>query len=120
MSCACWRRGLDNEDHTKDIDFSPSGIRKRWEAGYANTQRAIEQAPWKGEFDPLEGVILHEPRAVDGKLERGSDRARHAAAQTANVEAGVRPLAHTFSNDQQRRGERSDPLDPMPRLARAG
>ena len=23
--------------------------------------RALEQAPWQGEFDPLEGVILHEP-----------------------------------------------------------
>lgn len=50
---------LANEDHTKDIDFSPSGIRKRWEAGYAHTSRAIEQAPWEGEFDPLEGIILH-------------------------------------------------------------
>ena len=25
---------LDGEDHTKDIDFSPSGIRTRWQAGY--------------------------------------------------------------------------------------
>jgi NTE family protein len=55
---------LDNEDHTKDVDFSPSGIRRRWEAGYANTCRAIEQAPWQGEFDPLDGVILHEPNDV--------------------------------------------------------
>lgn len=53
---------LDDEDHTKDVDFSPSGIGARWEAGHAATQRALEQAPWQGEFDPLEGVILHEPR----------------------------------------------------------
>ncbi len=33
---------------------------QRWEAGYANTVRALEQAPWESEFDPLEGVILHE------------------------------------------------------------
>jgi NTE family protein len=65
---------LENEDHTKDVDFSPAGIRKRWEAGYAAAQAAIVQAPWQGEFDPLEGVILHEPRVetelvrVDGKL----------------------------------------------------
>jgi NTE family protein len=52
---------LDNEDHTKDVDFSPSGIRQRWEAGYVHTRRAIEQAPWQGEFDPLEGIILHHP-----------------------------------------------------------
>ncbi len=52
---------LDNEDHRKDVDFSPSGIRKRWEAGYEKTRREIARAPWEGEFDPLEGVILHEP-----------------------------------------------------------
>ncbi len=51
---------LGNEDHTKDVDFSPSGIRQRWEAGYDNAKKAIQQAPWEGEFDPLEGVILHE------------------------------------------------------------
>ena len=54
---------VDNEDHTKDVDFSPTGIRTRWEAGYANARRAIDQAPWQGEFGPLDGVILHEPRA---------------------------------------------------------
>jgi NTE family protein len=53
---------LDGEDHTKDIDFSPSGIRKRWEAGYADTKRVLEAAPWSGEFDPVEGFILHEAR----------------------------------------------------------
>jgi NTE family protein len=53
---------LDNEDHTKDIDFSPAGIRQRWESGYEMTMRAMEHAPWKGDFDPLEGVFLHEPK----------------------------------------------------------
>jgi NTE family protein len=53
---------LDGEDHTKDVDFSPSGIRHRWEAGYADARRTLEQAPWQGDFDPIEGVILHEPR----------------------------------------------------------
>jgi NTE family protein len=51
---------LDHEDHSKDIDFSPSGIRQRWEAGYAHTARTLERAPWRGDFDPLEGFILHE------------------------------------------------------------
>jgi NTE family protein len=54
---------LENENHTKDVDFSPSSIRLRWEAGYAKTMRALEQAPWENEFDPLDGVILHEPKA---------------------------------------------------------
>jgi len=52
---------LDNENHTKDIDFSPSGIRQRWEAGYANTMRSLERAAWNDDCDPLEGVILHDP-----------------------------------------------------------
>ncbi|MDV2687022.1 DUF3734 domain-containing protein, partial [Alkalihalophilus lindianensis] len=46
---------LANEDHSKDIDFSPSGIRQRREAGYADTMRTLEAAPWRGDFDPLEG-----------------------------------------------------------------
>jgi NTE family protein len=54
---------LENENHTKDVDFSPSSIRMRWEAGYTKTMRALEQAPWEDEFDPLEGVILHEPKS---------------------------------------------------------
>ena len=53
---------LDNENHTKDVDFSPSGIRMRWDAGYSATMGALEEAAWQGEFDPLEGVILHESK----------------------------------------------------------
>ena len=51
---------LDRETHTKDIDFSPRGIMRRWDAGYSHTRAALEHAPWVGEFDPLSGVILHE------------------------------------------------------------
>jgi NTE family protein len=53
---------LDNENHTKDVDFSPSGVRMRREAGYKATMRALNDAAWLGEFDPLEGVILHESK----------------------------------------------------------
>ncbi|MDO9057678.1 MAG: DUF3734 domain-containing protein, partial [Bradyrhizobium sp.] len=41
-------------------DFSPSGIRQRWDAGYAHTRAVLDRSPWVGEFDPLSGVILHE------------------------------------------------------------
>jgi NTE family protein len=54
---------LTNETHIKDIDFSPAGICERWEAGYADTNRALATQAWLEECDPLEGVILHEPRA---------------------------------------------------------
>jgi NTE family protein len=55
---------LDRENHTKDIDFSPSGIRQRWDAGYSHTLDVLERSPWVGEFDPLSGVILHEQMEV--------------------------------------------------------
>jgi NTE family protein len=55
---------LDNEDHTKDIDFSPAGIRERWRAGYNHMRGALQQAPWRKEIDPTEGLILHEAFAA--------------------------------------------------------
>jgi NTE family protein len=51
---------LDREDHTKDVDFSRSGIQRRWDAGYAHTKAVLAREPWVGQFDPLSGVILHE------------------------------------------------------------
>ena len=51
---------LARESHTKDIDFSASGIRQRWDAGYSHTVDMLARAPWVGDFDPLAGVILHE------------------------------------------------------------
>jgi NTE family protein len=50
----------ERDNNTKDMDFTAAGIRRRWEAGYADARRALEQKPWEREFDPLEGVILHE------------------------------------------------------------
>jgi NTE family protein len=51
---------LSHEDHTKDVDFSPGGIRQRWDAGYAHTKAVLAREPWVGQFDQLSGVILHE------------------------------------------------------------
>jgi NTE family protein len=50
---------LEGEDHTKDIDFTPAGIRTRRQAGYADTLRMIGSAPWEAAADPIEGVIEH-------------------------------------------------------------
>jgi NTE family protein len=51
---------LPHEDHSKDVDFSPDGIRQRWDAGYRHTCDTLERAPWREPADPLEGFILHE------------------------------------------------------------
>jgi NTE family protein len=50
--------GID--DQSKDIDFSPSSIRTRWEAGYQEARSVIVRAPWHLPSDPLEGFVLHE------------------------------------------------------------
>jgi NTE family protein len=55
---------LENENHTKDVDFSPGSIAMRWEAGYANTMQALDRAPWERDTDLRDGVILHEPQAT--------------------------------------------------------
>ncbi len=55
---------IADENHTKDVDFSPSGIRQRWEAGYADTMDMLLRTPWVGDFDPLAGVIVHDKIAA--------------------------------------------------------
>ena len=59
---------LPNEDHTKDIDFSPEGIRQRREAGYRDTCKTLRKTPWRDPVDPMEGFILHE--ASGGEIVR--------------------------------------------------
>jgi len=59
---------LDHEDHSKDIDFSAGGIRRRRQAGYEDTMRTLEKAPWRNPVDELEGFILHE--ASGGEMTR--------------------------------------------------
>ncbi len=54
---------LNGDDHFKDIDFSPEGIRQRWDAGYLDTSRVLAAKPWARPCDPLEGFLLHEARA---------------------------------------------------------
>ena len=54
---------LKGDDHFKDIDFSPEGIRQRWDAGYLDTTRVLAARPWNRPCDPLEGFLLHEARA---------------------------------------------------------
>ncbi|PJC12615.1 MAG: patatin [Comamonadaceae bacterium CG_4_9_14_0_8_um_filter_60_18] len=50
---------LAGEDHTKDIDFTPAGIRARWKAGAEYAQRHIDAAPWNDPFDPMLGIVVH-------------------------------------------------------------
>jgi NTE family protein len=50
---------LEGEDDSKDIDFTPAGVRARWDAGRELARRKIEQAPWNAELDPMMGIVVH-------------------------------------------------------------
>jgi NTE family protein len=50
---------LEGEGNSRDIDFTTSGIRRRWKAGYDDTKRALEIKPWEVEVDPMAGVAVH-------------------------------------------------------------
>jgi NTE family protein len=51
---------VSGEDHAKDIDFSAAGIRARWDAGYAETSRVLNAAPWDMDWGEEHGFLLHE------------------------------------------------------------
>lgn len=55
---------MPREDHAKDIDFSPAGIRARWAAGRELTRRRIAEAPWRAPADPSAGILLHDDGAA--------------------------------------------------------
>lgn len=50
---------LDSEDHTKDIDFTAAGIHARWQAGYADMNKALATQPWVSPASPIEGIAIH-------------------------------------------------------------
>ncbi len=51
---------LKNEDHTKDVDFSPRGIQMRWQAGLADMRATLAAKPWNLPHDADEGFVLHD------------------------------------------------------------
>ncbi len=54
-----------DEDYFRDIDFTADGIRRRWQAGYADTMRTLERRPWEIPVDPMVGVAVHDSDALD-------------------------------------------------------
>ncbi|HEU5297758.1 MAG TPA: DUF3734 domain-containing protein [Burkholderiaceae bacterium] len=41
-------------------DFTPAGVRARWQSGYADALRMIEREPWTEPVDAMEGVVVHQ------------------------------------------------------------
>ena len=50
---------IDGETNARDYDFSSAAIQARWQAGYADTRRMIEQQPWNDPIDPIVGVSVY-------------------------------------------------------------
>jgi hypothetical protein len=63
---------LLHEDYTKDVDFSPAGIRQRWDAGFAHTKAVLAREPWGRPIrsavgrDPARGQRVQDARGVNG------------------------------------------------------
>jgi NTE family protein len=57
--------GQDWHMASKDINFSKGSLEWRWEQGYNDAKRAIEQADWLSSVDNHTGIIVHElPQAA--------------------------------------------------------
>ena len=71
---------LDNENHTKDVDFSRNGVRQRWEAGYANTMRSLERAAWDNDVIRSKALVfvIRRPTLCRHANEPGNAGKRHA------------------------------------------
>jgi len=54
---------------TKDIDFSSSTLDERWQMGYEHTLAVLHQAPWKKPHDTNKGVVIHNFKSTEEKLE---------------------------------------------------
>jgi NTE family protein len=54
-----------NEDYLRDLDFTPGGVERRWQAGYNDTMRTLEQRPWEKPIDPMVGVAVHDSDTPD-------------------------------------------------------
>jgi NTE family protein len=66
--------GIEGDDQMKDIDFAPEHIRLRRDAGYADTKRMLDLAPWAQPVDPIEGLIIHDaPAGSAPPLAKGID-----------------------------------------------
>lgn len=62
--------GHDWQMAAKDINFSRGSIEWRWEQGYQDALRALEDGAWRGDVPEGAGVLVHEigPGARDEKI----------------------------------------------------
>ena len=74
---------LSREDHTKDIDFSPSGIMQRWDAGYRHTKVGTRKEALGRRV--RSALRRHPPRADGSHAGSGGIIGSHAMMEGAIV-----------------------------------
>jgi hypothetical protein len=96
---------LDGEDHTKDIDFTLPGVRRRVQAGYEDTLDMIAQAPLDAadRRDRRRARALMRPLGIGSynparRMQRDDERATHGAGQLAALLDKL--LEHDFHASQ--------------------
>jgi NTE family protein len=52
-------RGPECEDPLSDIDFSRQALHQRWDQGYRDTRRVLDQRPWEEPVSPFHGITIH-------------------------------------------------------------
>ena len=74
QSCGSMPIRRTNDDYLREIDFTTSGIGRRWQAGYEDTMRTLERRPWAVPIHPMVGVAVNDFDAPDqpSTLERAN------------------------------------------------
>lgn len=54
--------GRDWQMAAKDLNFSRGSIEWRWQQGYRDALRSLEQAPWRTPMAEWGGLVVHEPQ----------------------------------------------------------
>lgn len=60
---------LPDENHAKDIEFTPARVGQRWAAGYQDALRALDARPWEQAVGADEGVLLHDFTNIRSRTE---------------------------------------------------
>ncbi|MBX9901042.1 MAG: DUF3734 domain-containing protein, partial [Burkholderiaceae bacterium] len=50
----------EDQNYFKDIDFSASTVKARWQAGANDCQRALRHKSWLLPLPPHAGLVIHE------------------------------------------------------------
>ena len=50
---------FEGETNSREFDFSRAAVRKRWQAGYADTNRMISRQPWNYPIDPAADITVY-------------------------------------------------------------